>query len=120
MKRISALLIDDEEELVSSLAERLGFRGFSAKYATTGVGGVALAQAEAFDVVVLDVKMPGLSGIELMRRLEEVRPGMRYVFLTGHGSEADFQACCEAGAASYLVKPVDIVELVGKLKEVIA
>ncbi len=119
MTPLRILLVDDEEELVSSCAERLTFRGIDARYVTTGLDAVEATKEQPFDVVVLDVKMPGLSGTKLMRKLDETRAGMKFVFLTGHGSEVDFKECCEAGAASYLVKPVDIKHLVEKLKEVV-
>jgi FixJ family two-component response regulator len=67
---------------------------------------------------VLDVKMPNLSGIELKRRLEKVRSGMKYIFLTGHGSEDDFRAG-KAEASLYLVKPLDIETLIEAMQKVV-
>lgn len=120
MSTMRILLIDDEEELVASIVERLGFRNIDAEYSTTGRDAIERVREEFFDVVVLDVKMPGLSGIKLLRELEKLRDGMRFIFLTGHGSEADYRDCCDAGACFYLVKPVDIDELISKLKEALA
>ncbi len=112
------LLVDDEEELVTTLAERLSFRGVEAKWATAGDGAVELTEREPFDVVVLDVKMPHLNGIQLKKILERIRPGMKFVFLTGHGSEEDFRIG-SSEADHYLVKPIDIETLVATLKEVV-
>lgn len=101
------LLVDDEYELVSALAERLGFRGIEAEFETTPVAALALAEKKTFDVAVLDVKMPGMNGIELYSKMQKIQPGLKVVFLTGHGSLDDFQTGAAQGEA-YLVKPVDI------------
>jgi DNA-binding response OmpR family regulator len=112
------LLVDDEEELVTALAERLSYRGIEADWSTTGSRALELAEANAYDLAVLDVKMPNLSGIELKRRLEKTRPGMKYIFLTGHGSEEDFRAG-SAEASHYLVKPLDIDSLIETMRQVV-
>ncbi len=113
------LLVDDEAELVSALAERLSLRGLEAAYATSGDAAVDMVRAAPFDLAVLDVKMPGLSGLDLKKKLQRIRPGMRFIFLTGHGSEEDFRAG-SAEAASYLVKPVRIEELLRAINEAMA
>ena len=112
------LLVDDEEELVTALAERLSYRGIDADWATTGQRALELVGAHAYDVAVLDVKMPNFSGIELKKRIEKTRSGMKYIFLTGHGSEEDFRAG-SAEASRYLVKPLDIDVLIETMREVV-
>jgi DNA-binding response OmpR family regulator len=112
------LLVDDEEELVTALAERLSYRGIEADWSTSGNGALELAKETAYDVAVLDVKMPNISGIELKKRLEKMRPDMKYIFLTGHGSEEDFRAG-SAEASSYLVKPLDIDTLIETMRQVV-
>lgn len=112
------LLVDDEEELVTTLAERLSYRGIDARWATSGQDAINLAESETFDVAVLDIKMPRTGGIALKKILERMHPGMRFIFLTGHGSEEDFRVG-SAEAARYLVKPLDIETLVTTLKEVL-
>lgn len=112
------LLVDDEEELVTALAERLSYRGIEADWSTTGSQALELADAQAYDIAVLDVKMPNLSGIELKKRLEKTRPDMKYIFLTGHGSEEDFRAG-SIEASRYLVKPLDIEALIEAIREVV-
>ena len=113
------LLVDDEEELVSAIAERLSYRGIEADWSTTGNRALELAAEQAYDVAVLDVKMPNCNGFELKKRLEMVRPGMRYIFLTGHGSEEDFKVG-RAEASRYLIKPLDIEKLIEAMREVAA
>jgi len=112
------LLVDDEEELVTALAERLSFRGIEARWATSGESAEELAGTETFDTAVLDVKMPRMGGIALKKRLEQMHPSMKFIFLTGHGSEEDFKVG-SAEAAYYLVKPVDIEALVDKMREAV-
>lgn len=114
------LIVDDEEELASTMAERLGLRGFTARYALSGEEALRLSAEENFDVAVLDIKMPKLGGIQLKQRLQELRPGMRFLFLTGHGSDRDFLAgVTEVGEPYYLVKPLDIEELIAKIRDVL-
>jgi DNA-binding response OmpR family regulator len=118
MTKIHVLLVDDEEELVSTLAERLSLRGIEADWATTAEEALERVEKESFDVAVLDVKIPRISGIKLKTQMEKIRPGMKFIFLTGHGSEDDFRTgAAEAGASFYLVKPVNIDNLVGRMKE---
>jgi DNA-binding response OmpR family regulator len=118
MTKIHVLLVDDEEELVSTLAERLSLRGIEADWATTAEEALERVEKESFDVAVLDVKIPRISGIKLKTQMEKIRPGMKFIFLTGHGSEDDFTTgAAEAGASFYLVKPVNIDNLVGRMKE---
>lgn len=113
------LLVDDEYELVSTLAERLNIRGLAAEWATSGEDALKKVAAQPFDVLVIDIKMPVMSGIELKRRLEQIRPGMKYIFMTGHGSENDFKVgSSEVGSDQYyLLKPVHIDELLRKIRE---
>lgn len=112
------LLVDDEEELVSTLAERLSLRGIEADWATSGEDAIRAVEKKTYDLAVLDVKIPRISGIQLKKRLEEKSPAMKFIFMTGHGSEADYEAGqAEAGEGYYLVKPVDIEALIEKMKQ---
>lgn len=110
------LLVDDEKELVSAMAERLSLRGMEAQWALNGDEARKMAEQCPFDVAVLDMKMPGLSGLELRRILSASCPDMKFIFLSGHGSEDDFKAG-SAEAASYLIKPVKIEELISKIQD---
>ncbi len=106
------LLVDDETELVSTLAERLELRGIEADWVTNGEDALKKAETQSYDLAVLDVKMPKIGGFKLKKILYEKYPDMKFIFLTGHGSEDDFKAgTMEAGVAYYLVKPVKIEAL---------
>jgi len=112
------LLVDDERDLVAALAERFGFRGITADYATSGDEALELAKTQAYDLAVLDVKMPRINGLELAKRLRVLLPALKCIFLTGHGSAMDFEAGATDGAA-YLVKPVNIDILLGEINAVL-
>ncbi|MBW1670357.1 MAG: response regulator [Deltaproteobacteria bacterium] len=109
------LLVDDEGELVSTIAERLSFRGIDADWATSGEDAIKKAATERYDLAVLDVKMPRISGIQLKGMLHVKYPDMKFIFMTGHGSEDDFRA--GSSKAYYLVKPIGIEALVSKINE---
>jgi DNA-binding response OmpR family regulator len=120
MKPMRVLLVDDEKEFVSTLAERLSLRGVDADWVTSADDALKNIEATQYDLAVLDVKMPHISGIELKRMLHKRCPDMQFIFMTGHGSEQDFHAgSSEAGAAYYLVKPVHIEDLMRKMNDVL-
>ncbi len=111
-RRLRVLFVDDEEELVSAVVERLSLRGVEAQGATTGQEALRLLEEKDFDVAVLDVKMPGLGGLEVVKRIRQTRPGLKIVFLTGHGSKESAEEGMRMGAVDYLMKPVDIETLI--------
>jgi DNA-binding response OmpR family regulator len=112
--------VDDEQELVETLAERLNIRGIEAQWATTGDAAMEFLERENFDLAVLDVKIPGISGIDLHRKMKVKYPGLKFIFMTGHGSQDDYAAgSAEAGADYYLLKPVDIDDLIHKMNELL-
>jgi DNA-binding response OmpR family regulator len=112
------LLVDDEEQLVSTLAERLQLRGIEASWVTSSLAALELVGTETFDLAILDVKLPKMNGLELKKRLQTLHPEMKFLFLTGHGSEDDFKrGAAEAGEDFYLVKPVQIESLLEKMNE---
>jgi CheY-like chemotaxis protein len=117
-KRIRVLLVDDEERFVLNLAKLLRGRGFEVKTAFDGAAGVAaVANNEEFDVVLLDVKMPGMDGMETLRRIKEASPDTEVLMLTGHANvETGIEAMRE-GALDYLMKPCDIEDLAAKITE---
>lgn len=111
------LLVDDEIELVSTLAERMEIRGMDVRWFANASEALASADTETYDVAVLDVKMPGIGGLELRKMLKKKHPEMKFIFLTGHGSEKDYHEGIEDGAF-YLIKPVKIELLLSKIGEI--
>jgi len=112
MEALRVLIVDDEEELVSALVERLNLRGFQAHGVTAGSEALAFLEGRECDVVLLDVKMPGLGGLEVIRRIKDRRPKLEVVLLTGHGSVKSIEEGMALGAFDYLMKPVKIDNLV--------
>ena len=115
MEGLRVLIVDDEDELVSALEERLNLRGFDAKGLTTGAEALAYLENTPCDVVLLDVKMPGIGGLEVVRRIKEQRPKLEVILLSGHGAAQDVKRGMDLGAFDYLMKPVDIDVLVRTL-----
>jgi len=111
------LLVDDEEEFVSTLAERLEIRGFVTEVATSGDMAISAVQDKNFDIVVLDLMMPGIGGLEVMEKIKSMYPDMPIILLTGHGSAKEGMEGLELGAFDYLMKPLDIDELILKIGE---
>ena len=110
------LLVDDEEKFVSRLAERLELRGFHADWATTCDEALLKAKKEKYGIAVLDVKMPFMSGIDLKKKLEKITPDIIFIFVTGHGSEEDYDTCTQEGFC-YILKPFKIEALLEKIKQ---
>ena len=114
------LLVDDEEELASALAERLNMRDIETDWATTGEEALQKASKNTYDLAVLDMKMPKLGGLELKPLLQERCPRLKFIFVTGYVSEMDFEeVACQAGEECYLVKPVDIRLLIERMHDLL-
>lgn len=112
----SVLLVDDEEELVQALAERLELRGFTVRYVLSGEEALKVLAAAPPDLMVVDLRMPGMDGMEVLRTVRREHPGIHVIMLTGHGSEKDIETAHRLGVFEYLQKPVDITVLVAALK----
>ena len=111
------LLVDDEREFVQTLSERLLVREMGSAIAYDGESALSMVKEEEPEVMILDLKMPGIDGIEVLRRVKQTNPEIEVIILTGHGSEADMKTCMALGAFAYLQKPVDIERLSQTLKQ---
>lgn len=111
------LLVDDEQQFVQTLSERLQLRNMGTAVAYDGESALQLIARDEPEVMVLDLMMPGIDGIEVMKQVKQTRPELEVIILTGHGSEEDRETCMNLGAFAYLHKPVDIEVLSQKLKE---
>jgi DNA-binding NtrC family response regulator len=111
------LLVDDEREFVQTLSERLLLRDMGSAVAYDGESALRLVKEDEPEVMILDLKMPGIDGIEVLRRVKETNPEIEVIILTGHGSEADRETCMKLGAFAYLHKPVNIDLLSDTLKK---
>jgi two-component system response regulator CpxR len=111
------LLVDDEREFVQTLSERLLMRDMGSAVTYDGESALNMVNEDEPEVMILDLKMPGIDGIEVLRRVKETRPEIEVIILTGHGSDADRETCMKLGAFAYLQKPVDIDLLSETLKK---
>jgi DNA-binding NtrC family response regulator len=101
------LLVDDEKYVRDSLAAVLKRRGFEVRCAEGVDDALRQHELDGIDIVVTDLKMPGADGLELLRRFATAAPELPVIVLTGHGTVASAVECMQAGAAEYLLKPVD-------------
>ena len=110
------MLVDDEEEFVLALSERLQTRRMTPVVAFNGEQALAMVENDEPEVMVLDLKMPGIDGMEVLRRVKRTHPSTEVIILTGHGTDAEEVLARELGAFAYLRKPVDIEELTETMK----
>ena len=112
---IKVLVVDDEEEFAQILANRLEFRNFEVTCAFSGDDAVDLIREQDFDVVLLDVLMPGQSGLETLKEITAINPLIHIIMLTGHARVDTAIKGMELGAYDYLIKPADIEELTERI-----
>lgn len=110
------LFVDDEKDFVNTVSERLIGRDVGTYGVYDGETALSVIGEDQPDVMVLDLKMPGLHGVEVLRRTKELAPDVEVIILTGHGTMDDMQQCMQLGAFAYLNKPVDIEELSATIK----
>lgn len=119
MEQMKILLVDDEHEFVTTLAERLELRNMNVSIAMDGEEALSFVENDPPQVVVLDVMMPGLGGLEVLERIKAMDSNIQVILLTGHGATKDGIKGMQLGAFDYLIKPIDIEELVKKLNEAV-
>ena len=117
MKDFKVLLVDDEQEFIETLSERLKMRDLDAKLALDGEQALEAVQDDEPDVMLLDLKMPGMDGMEVLRKVKKAYPHVQVVMLTGHGTDKDEEQALRLGAYAYLQKPVDLERLVVTLRD---
>lgn len=116
MEDIKILLVDDEEDFVSTLAERLSLRDLASETALNGEAALQFVGDRLPDIMVLDLKMPGINGMEVLRRIKQYYPQIQVIILTGHGNDLDEAEARQIGIFDYLKKPVDIELLVERIR----
>ncbi len=116
-KDIKVLLVDDEADFVNTLAQRLRMRELLVDAVYDGEQALSFIKKTEPDVIVLDLKMPGLHGIEVLKEIKKLSPGIQVIILTGHGTEKDEAEARKLGGFDFLRKPADIDLLVVKIKE---
>jgi len=113
----SVLLVDDEAEFIETLAKRLTRRGLAVHLANSGQQALDFLAGHDVDVAVLDVKMPGMDGIEALQKIKDLKPELEVLMLTAHANVEVAMRGMELGAFDYLMKPVELEELLGKIQD---
>ena len=113
------LIVEDEPNMVSGLRDNFEFEGYNVITAQDGVSGLSRALDESPDLVLLDVMMPRMSGLDVCRQLKSKRPSIPVIMLTARGQEVDKVVGLELGADDYVTKPFSIRELLARVKAVL-
>lgn len=111
------LLVDDEKDFVQTLSERLKMRQFISEIAYNGQEALDFTSQEDTEVMILDLKMPGIDGFEVLKKIKQTKPDIEVIILTGHGTEEDRKTCMDLGAFAYLRKPADIDLITDTMKK---
>ncbi|MFO7599504.1 MAG: response regulator [Candidatus Desulfacyla sp.] len=117
MKDTRILLVDDENDFRTTIAKRLIKRGMQVEQAESGEESLVILQEKPVDVVILDVKMPGMGGIETLHQIKKKYPGVEVIMLTGHATTQDGVDGIKTGAFDYLTKPIELEHLLGKIHQ---
>ena len=120
--KIKLLLVDDEKDFIESLAERLQLRDFDVKTALNGDDAIKLVSENEFDVIILDVKMPGKSGIETLKEIKNINQLSQVIMLTGHATVESAIQGMKLGAYDYIMKPTvteDLINLINKAYKIV-
>jgi DNA-binding NtrC family response regulator len=117
MNAIRVLLVDDEVEFMQTLIKRMKKRGLDVTGVKSGEEALDHLGRERADVVVMDVKMPGMNGIEVLKIMKKEVPGIEVIMLTGHSSLETAMQGMESGAYDYMMKPMDLDELLDKIED---
>ena len=111
-EQIKLLIADDETEFASTLVTRLELRNFSVRMVNSGIDALEAVEEDVPDVLLLDLKMPDLDGMEVLAKLRENHPDLKVIILTGHGAVESGRQGMELGAFDYLMKPIDLNTLI--------
>jgi DNA-binding NtrC family response regulator len=117
MRIVKLLLVDDEARFVETLSKRLTARGFDVQGALSGPQALDLLRERPFDVVLLDVWMPGMDGLEVLKEIRRLHPSVRVVLVSGNASITAAVEGIRLGATDYLLKPVEIDDVLAKVEE---
>lgn len=116
-KKMKVLVVDNETEFASTLAERLRLRKIAAESVYSGAEALASVSLLRPDVMILDLQMPDMSGLDVLSRVKAIDPTIEVILLTGHGSFDAGITSMEMGAFDYIVKPVDLTLIMEKINE---
>ena len=111
------LLVDDEQDFLETLSSRLEMRGLKVSAVTSGEQAITEAKEQEYDAIVVDLSMPGIDGLETLKRIKADNPNAEIIMLTGHGSVASGVEAMKLGAGDFLQKPVELSELMARIDQ---
>ena len=114
---MKVIIVDDEQKFIRMLAKRLVMRGIETDVVDSGEEAIKKIGQTDYDIAVLDIKMPGISGLELKKELAAIAPSLKFIFVTGHGTVSESEKSAEKKDI-YLSKPLNIEVLIEKMNEV--
>lgn len=117
MEVFRVLVVDDEPDFLETLVKRLKRRKVDASGVSSGVEAMQLLEQEHFDVVILDIRMPGMDGLETLREMKRKRPLMEVILLTGHASVESGMQGMQLGAFDYVMKPAELEDILEKVRQ---
>ncbi len=117
MEAFRVLVVDDEPDFLETLVKRLKRRKVDASGVSSGVEAMQLLEQEHFDVVILDIRMPGMDGLETLREMKRKRPLMEVILLTGHASVESGMQGMQLGAFDYVMKPAELEDILEKVRQ---
>ncbi len=118
MKQYHLLIVDDERRFADMLARRLNLRGCICDVCYSGQEAINILKYKKFFLILLDLHLPDIYGIEVLTRISEIYPMTPVIILTGHGTEKDRRACMKQGAYAFMHKPLGIEELMSILAKI--
>ena len=117
MKKARILIVDDEEAFANNIVKLIANRGYDIKAVYNGQSAIDVLDESDFDVIILDLKMPGLDGMSTLKRIKGKKPGVEVIILTGHGSWVSGIDGIQQGAFDFLMKPVRFEDLYEKVRQ---
>jgi len=115
--KANVLVVDDEEQFLKVFSQRLEGRGLKVETSTSGEEAIKKAHGKDFDAIILDLAMPGMGGLEALKRIRSENPDLQIIILTGHGSVEKGVEAIKAGAVDFLEKPADVNKVMEKIAE---
>lgn len=118
MEKLKILLVDDETDFVTTLTDRLSMRNYDVKFATSAIEAMPLFYSYSPHLIILDIKMPEMDGIEFMKVIKKINPHIEVIMLTAYGDVKYVEEAMKEGALEYIIKPIDLKELIIKIERV--
>ncbi len=117
-RKLNILIVDDETCVRETIEQMLIDFGFKISLANDGFGAIKLVESEDFDVILLDIKMPGINGVETLKRIKSIHPSIKAIMMTGFPSDTLIEEAMEGGANCVFYKPFNIEDLIEKINSI--